>query len=102
VRWLSEWHGKVDGWSGTARYGPPAGYGRLGERIYERARDRAAGQRVLFDAATPEQLAAARHWLVEDNRDHESEGASEEEVFHAIERQYRPGGWVGFVAGLGG
>ena len=91
----------MDGWSGSARYGPPAGYGRLGERIYERARARAVEQRRLFDAATPEQLEAARHWLVELNRDHESEDASHEELFHTIERQYRPGGWVGFVATLG-
>jgi hypothetical protein len=101
VRWLSSWHGRADGWSGNPRYGPPSGYGWLGRRIYERTRDLAACQRQLFDAATPEQLAAAREWLVEVNREHEAQDASLEEVFHAIERQYQPGGWVGFVNGLG-
>jgi len=90
-------HGHMDGWSGTAHYGPPAGYGWLGSRIYERARRRAAWRRQLFDRATPAQLAAARRWFVYVNRHHESEDASHEEVFHAIERQFRPGGWVGFV-----
>jgi hypothetical protein len=90
----------MDGWSGTVEHGPIPAYGRLGRRIYERARDRAAWQRRLFDAATPEQLDAARTWLVDVNRDHESEDASPREIFHTIERQYRPDGWLGFLAGL--
>jgi hypothetical protein len=37
---------------------------------------------------------------VDVNRDHESEDASLREIFHTIERQYRPDGWLGFRAGL--
>jgi hypothetical protein len=87
IQWLSNWHGHMDGWAGSARYGPPAGYGRIGERLYERARVRAAARRKLFDTATAD-------------RDHESEDASAEEIFHTIERQYRPGAWLAFVATL--
>jgi hypothetical protein len=55
----------------------------------------------LFDAAQPEQLAAARRWLVDLAREHEAEEATPEEVLHAVERRFKPDGWLGFVRTLG-